>query len=174
MLYIYIYISEKNTFWKKKLVKMVKMVEVPSYHTNSLTTFTDSTEFLLLCIQRRTWRNRMAIYWHTSPKAYTSIYSEYRSCLFQKMLDWFNSPCIHPSLSTRCMNLGMFGIGLSMAQLLEVTLGVTLNIFKFCLRVHIFTGMRWLTLQWYRVTLVTLFLHLHCDRPLVWVSENTV
>lgn len=45
MLYIY---SWKKKLFEKIVVEMVKMVEVPSYHTNSPTTFTDSHEFLLL------------------------------------------------------------------------------------------------------------------------------
>ena len=73
VLYIYIYIPEKKHFLKKKLVEMVKMVEVPSYHTNSLTTFTDSTEFLLL------WQKHEGTIWQYTgihlPKAYISIYS---------------------------------------------------------------------------------------------------
>lgn len=89
----------------------------------------------------------MAIYWHTSPKVYTSIYYGISIVLVSK-----NAGLIQQSMHTsksvkRCMNMGMFDIGLSMTQLLKVTLGVTLNISNFCLRVNIFTGMRWLTLQ---------------------------
>ena len=133
---------------------MVKLVEVPSYHTNSPTTFTDSHEFLLL------WEKHEGTVWQYTgihlPKSIHPYTTEYRSCLYQKMLDWVNT-LWHTSKSVkRCMNMGMFDIGLSMTQLLKVTLGVTLNISNFCLRVNIFTGMRWLTLQWCRVTLVTL------------------
>lgn len=94
MLSIYIYMPEKkNTFSKKtgrngKNGRNAQLSHQLSYHFywfhRISTTLT------------KTWRSRMAIYWHTSPKAYTPIYSEYRSCLYQKMLDWCSSPCIHP------------------------------------------------------------------------------
>ena len=94
--YIYTYIFLKKTFWKNsgrngKIGRSAQLSHQLSYHFYWFPRISTTL--------RKTWRNRMAIYWHTSPKVYTSIYSEYLSCLYQKMLDWFNSPCIHPSLS---------------------------------------------------------------------------
>jgi hypothetical protein len=94
---IYTYIFLEKKLFEKIVVEMVKLVEVPSYHTNSLTTFTDSHEFLLL------WeKHEGTVSQYTGihlPKSIHPYTTEYLSCLYQKMLDWFNGPCIHPSQS---------------------------------------------------------------------------
>ena len=77
---IYIHIYSWKKLFEKIVVEMVKLVEVPSYHTNSLTTFADSHEFLLL------WEKHEGTVWqytgiHLPKPIHPYTRNIYRACI---------------------------------------------------------------------------------------------
>lgn len=80
VIYIYIYNIPGKKLFEKIVVEMVKLVEVPSYHTNSPTTFTDSHEFLLL------WEKHEGTVWqytgiHLPKSIHPYTRNIYRACI---------------------------------------------------------------------------------------------
>lgn len=136
----------------KKQVELVEVVEMAGYYTHSPTTFTTSYDFLLF------WEID-----HGIVCQHAGMDLEIVIGIVPKMLDWHLAPSMHPNGQKMHVHVWYWTANDA------VTLGVTLNIFHFCLPAHTCTGMPWLALQLCRVTLVTLVtLLLHC----LWLASG--